>query len=68
MNRKFIGLAIIAVFAVVIVFGGIHYTLEVIEAASASKAEAGRDYAPRLDTDAREDPALQALKSVCLFH
>lgn len=68
MNRKFIGLAIIAVFAVVIVFGGIHYTLEIIEASSGTQAQTGGDYAPRLDADPREDPALQALKSVCLFH
>ena len=68
MNRKFIGLAIIAVFAVVIVFGGIHYTLEIIEATSASKAETGEDYAPRLDPRGYEDPALAALRSVCLFH
>ena len=68
MNGKFIGLAIVAVFAVVILFGGIHYTLEVLEASSASGARTSDEYVPRLDSGADEDPALAALKSVCLFH
>ncbi len=68
MNRKIIGLSIIIIFAVVIVFGGIHYALEIIEASSASANPVEGEYVSRLDTGSSEDPALSALRSVCLFH
>lgn len=68
MNRKIIGLSIVVVFAVVIVFGGIHYALEIIEASATSNNPAEGEYVDRLDTSSQEDPALAALRSVCLFH
>ena len=68
MNRKIIGVAMIAVFAVAIVFGGVHSTLAVIEATSASAAPGDGEYVARLATASDDDPAVSALKYVCLFH
>ncbi len=68
MNPKIIGLCIVIVFAVAIVFGGIHYSLAIIEASSASAGPAEGEYVARLAPDAQEDPAISALKYVCLFH
>ncbi len=68
MNRKIIGLFIIAVLAVAIVFGGVHSALSVIEASSASRAPVEGDYVARLDTNNQDDPAIEALRYVCPFH
>ncbi len=65
MDKKIIGLFIVAVFAVAIVFGGVHSVLSVIDAS----ADAGEgEYVARLATDNDQDPALAALRYVCPFH
>ena len=63
LSRKVVGICIVAVFAVVFVFGGVHYALEIIEAS----AESG-ERVPRLAAEPDDDPAVAALKYVCLFH
>lgn len=65
MNRKVIGLSIIAVMAAAIIFGTIGSVMEVIAAASSS---AEPDYVPRLTSNQQEDAALAALRYVCPFH
>lgn len=68
LSRKVVGVCIVAVFAVVFVFGGVHYGLEVIEAASASGDRGSEEQVPRLAGEPNDDPAVAALKYVCLFH
>ena len=51
MDRKIIGVFIVAVFAVAIVIGGVHSALSVIEASAASKNPAEGEYVARLATD-----------------
>ena len=73
LSRKVVGVCIVVVFAVVFVFGGVHYALEIIEASSVSGERvpgerASGEYAPRLAAEADNDPAVAALKYVCLFH
>lgn len=64
LSQKIVGICIVGIFAVAIVFGGVHYTLEMIEASSQSG-----EYVKRLATEPRnDDPAVTALKYVCLFH
>lgn len=67
-NRKLIGICIVVVFAVAIVFGGVHSALEVIEATSSPMMPASDEYVPRLAAESSDDPAMAALKYVCLFH
>ena len=68
LSRKIIGFCIVAVFAVAIVFGGVHSALSVIEAtADAANPDTG-DYVARLDATENDDPALAALRYVCPFH
>ena len=67
-TRKFIGFCIVAVFAVAIVFGGVHSALEVIEATSSSGALTAGEYVPRLAAEPNDEPAVAALRYVCLFH
>ena len=68
MDKKIIGLFIVAVFAVTIVFGSVHSVLSVIDASAASKNPAEGEYVARLATDNDQDPALAALRYVCPFH
>ena len=68
MDRKIIGVFIVAVFAVAIVIGGVHSALSVIEASAASRNTAEGEYVARLATDNDQDPALAALRYVCPFH
>ena len=68
MDRKIIGVFIVAVFAVAIVIGGVHSALSVIEASAASTNPAEGEYVARLATDNDQDPALAALRYVCPFH
>ena len=73
LSRKVVGVCMVVVFAVAIVFGGVHYTLEIIEASSASGEAVSEEhvtgeYVPRLATGPNDDPAVAALKYVCLFH
>ena len=68
MNRKIIGLCIVAVFAVAIVFGGVHSVLSVIDASAASTDAGEGEYVARLATGNDQDPALAALRYVCPFH
>ena len=66
--RKLVGFCIVAVFAVAIVFGGVHSALEVIEATSSPAAPTAAEYVPRLAAEPNDAPALAALRYVCLFH
>ena len=68
MNRKIIGLCIIVVFAVAIVFGGVHSALAVIDATAVPAQPAEGEYVARLATAGEEDPAVAALRYVCPFH
>ena len=68
MNRKIIGFCIVAVFAVAIVFGGVHSTLAVIEATAAPAESVEGEYVARLAATGDEDPAVAALRYVCPFH
>lgn len=68
LSRKVVGVCIVAVFAAAIMFGGVHYALEVIEATSGSGEGVPGEQVPRLATDPYDDPAVAALKYVCLFH
>ncbi len=68
MDKKIIGFFIVAVFAVAIVFGGVHSVLSVIDASAASKNTAEGEYVARLATGNDQDPALAALRYVCPFH
>ena len=68
MNRKIIGLCIVAVFAVAIVFGGVHSVISVIEASAASQNPSDGEYVTRLTTGGDQNSALAALRNVCLFH
>ncbi len=68
LSRKVVGVCMVVVFAVAIVFGGVHYTLEIIEASSATGERASGEYVPRLAAEPNDDPAVAALKYVCLFH
>ncbi len=68
MRRKIIGISIVAVFAVAIVFGGVHAALEVIEANAGPTGAADGEYVPRLAGEGSGDPTIAALKNVCLFH
>ena len=68
MNRKIIGLCVVAVFAVAIVFGGVHSALEVIEATSANQNPPDGEYVARLAMSNDDDPAIAALRYVCPFH
>jgi hypothetical protein len=67
MNRKFIGIGIISVFAAAIIFGTVGSVMEVIEAATPLPTSDG-SYVPRLAADADDNPAIAALKYACPFH
>ncbi|MXZ90903.1 MAG: hypothetical protein F4W95_01855 [Chloroflexi bacterium] len=68
LSRKVIGVGMVVVFAAAIVFGGVHSALEVIEATSSPMQPASGEYVPRLAAESSDDPAVAALKYVCLFH
>ena len=68
LSRKVVGVGIVVVFAVAIVFGGVHSALAVMEATSSPMAPASGEYVPRLAAESSDDPAVAALKYVCLFH
>ena len=68
MNRKTIGIGILAVLAAAIVFGVVGSVMEVIEAASAAQTAPEGQHVARLATGQDDNPALEALKYICPLH
>ena len=68
MNRKVIGIGVVALLGAALVFGTVGSVLEVVESATAPVPGEG-DYVGRLADGGGDDAvAIAALKYVCPFH
>lgn len=67
MNRKVIGIGVIALLAAALVFGTVGSVMEVVAAATAPAPQEG-DYVARLAESGGDAAAIVALKYVCPFH
>lgn len=67
MNRKVIGIGVIALLAAALVFGTVGSVMEVVASATAPAPGEG-DYVARLAESGDDTAAIAALKYVCPFH